>query len=118
MALVVQSAVYGGLHNGNQTQCQAGGVTIVLQEAIDRNQGIVTINNDLFGDPSISTKKHFGAVVADEGLDQYGEPFARLNYFACEEGQTIDFNRTEPVSVGFPPHLVADPATAAEKGVE
>lgn len=79
----VQFAVYGALNGGNENKTQAVSVNTQLQKALEDNDGIVTINNATLGpDPSKGNKKHFGALVTVNGLD---------HYFACEEGQTIDF---------------------------
>lgn len=89
-ALTVQIAVYGALDGGNENKAQAVDVTAALQAAIDANQGVVTINNTTMGgDPSKGNGKHFGAVVALDGT---------ARYFACKEGQTIDFFHTEAPS--------------------
>jgi hypothetical protein len=45
--------------------------------------------NNLKGDPAPGSKKHFGAVV-------------NQRYFACEEGQAIDFSQGGGVSAGRP----------------
>jgi hypothetical protein len=87
-ALTVQYAVYGALADGNENNSQAADVSAALQASIDGSQGIVTINNDnLGGDPSPGYQKHFGACVALDGTPRY---------FACQEGQTIDFYHTKP----------------------
>lgn len=79
----VNFAVYGALNGGNENQTQAVDVSSQLQKALDTNDGIVTINNTTLGpDPSKGNKKHFGANVTVNGS---------AHYFACEEGQTIDF---------------------------
>lgn len=89
-ALVVRYAVYGALADNNENNSQAVDVTSALQAAIDATQGIVTVNNDsMGGDPSVGIKKYFGANVALDGADRY---------FACVEGQTIDFFHTKPIS--------------------
>jgi hypothetical protein len=82
--LQVQIAVYGALCGG-QDNMHARDVTVQLQAALDApgNEGIVNINNDTMGgDPCHGTTKHFGAVVSLNGV---------LLYFACQEGQTVDF---------------------------
>ncbi|WP_092357411.1 hypothetical protein [Collimonas sp. OK242] len=81
--LTVKFAVYGALNKGNQDASQVRNVKDVLQVAIDRKQGVVTINNTTMGgDPSVGNPKHFGAVVTLDSVDRY---------YACAEGQTIDF---------------------------
>ena len=85
--LTVKFAVYGALNGGNENQSQVVNVQEVLQAAIDQNQGIVTISNaTMGGDPSFGNGKHFGAVVTLDSVDRY---------FACAEGQTIDFFHTK-----------------------
>jgi hypothetical protein len=82
--LQVVFAVYGALPGGNQDDARASDVTAVLQSLLAQNNGTVAINNVSFGgDPSPSNTKHFAAVVKRGGSDYY---------FACQEGQTIDFN--------------------------
>lgn len=89
-ALTVKYAVYGALGGANENYSQAVDVTTALQTAIDASQGIVTIDNDTMGgDPSVDNLKHFGACVALGGQDRF---------FACNEGQTIDFFHTIPPS--------------------
>lgn len=84
----VKFAVYGALKDGNENQTQAISVAAPLQSALTKNDGIVSISNSTFGtDPSKGTKKHFGALVTVNGVDQY---------FACQEGQTIDFAHSIP----------------------
>ncbi|MCE1180912.1 MAG: hypothetical protein LWW81_01180 [Rhodocyclales bacterium] len=81
--LTVKFAVYGGLAGGNENSSQAIDATAVLQNQIDLNQGIVTIDNSSMGtDPSVGNQKYFGAIVSLNNVDRY---------FACQEGQTIDF---------------------------
>jgi hypothetical protein len=83
MSLVVKSAVYGALPGGNPDAAQAFNVTKSLQTLINDNAGVVAINNTSIGDPSPDNVKHFGAVV-----NRNGQNF----FFACQEGQSIDFN--------------------------
>lgn len=79
----VKFAAYGALKGGNENQTQAIGVEAALQSALNTQDGIVTINNTTMKtDPAKGTGKHFGALVTVNGVDQY---------FACQEGQTIDF---------------------------
>lgn len=83
-ALQVQIAIYGALCGG-QDGMHARDVTAQLQAALDSsgNEGVVSINNDTMGgDPCHGTTKAFGAVVLLNG-----QPL----YFACQEGQTVDF---------------------------
>jgi len=83
MSLQVQWATYGALAGGSSDNAQAYDVTHALQQAIGSNAGVVACNNTSFGDPSPGNDKHFGAVV-----NRNGQNF----FFACNEGQTIDFN--------------------------
>ena len=89
--LTVVFAVYGAIGGGgNENDSQAVDVTDVLQTAINANDGIVAINNSTMGgDPSSGNKKHFGAIVALDGVNRA---------FACQEDQTIDFYHTIPPS--------------------
>jgi hypothetical protein len=88
--LIVKFAVYGALAGGNENQSQAIDVTKALQTAIDNNQGIVRIDSTNMGkDPSVGNGKHFAAIVAQDGEN---------HYFACDEGQTIDFYHWIPPS--------------------
>lgn len=76
-------AVYGALHKGNENDAKAALVTTALQQQIDANDGIVTIDNtSMGGDPSQGDGKHFGALIERDGQ--------QLAY-ACAEGQTVDF---------------------------
>jgi hypothetical protein len=87
-ALKVKFAVYGALQGGNENLSQAIDVSSALQNQIDANQGIVTIDNNNMGhDPSVGNQKHFGAIVTLDNTDMY---------FACVEGQTIDFYHNKP----------------------
>jgi hypothetical protein len=81
--LFVRNAVYGALPDGDGTNAQAFDVTSALQTLIDLHAGVVSCDNNSFGDPAQGFNKHFGAVVNRDGTD-----FS----FACDEGQTIDFN--------------------------
>ena len=85
--LQVRYAVYGALAGGNPDASQAVDVTGSLQDHINRRQGVVTINNqNMGGDPSVGNVKHFGACVLVNGQPKF---------FACQEGQTIDFNHSK-----------------------
>ena len=87
MALVVKFAVYGGLRDGNPDSSEAADVQFALGAAIDNSpngNGVVRIDNEsMGGDPALDVQKHFGAIVTVDGVDRY---------FACLEGQTIDFS--------------------------
>ena len=82
--LTVKFAVYGALPGGDADNAQAIDVTHKLQNLINNNGGIVACNDKNFGDPSSGNLKHFGALVLRNGAQ---------TFFACEENQTIDFNR-------------------------
>ena len=88
-ALQVQIAVYGTLCGG-QDNMRGRNVTAQLQAALDApgNNGVVNINNDTMGgDPCHGTTKYFGAVVILDNTPLY---------FACQEGQTVDFFHSTP----------------------
>ncbi len=74
-------AVYGALHNGDPNFAEGFNVTSQLSSVLNApgSTGIVQCGNNIFGDPSFQYQKHFGALVNNR-------------YFACAEGQTIDFN--------------------------
>jgi hypothetical protein len=78
-------AAYGALPNGNQADAQGFIVTKALQNLIDNPTigGIVAIDNTSFQDPASGFTKHFAAVVERDGVHRC---------FACQEGQTINFN--------------------------
>jgi hypothetical protein len=77
----VNFAVYGALPGGNSENAQAFNVTSELSSVLNAPgaTGVVLCGNNLKGDPSPGNLKHFGAIVNGR-------------YFACQEGQTIDFN--------------------------
>lgn len=80
----VKFAVYGALDGGNQKSMNANDVTTCLQKQLDANGGVVKIDNDTMGgDAFKGHTKHFGAYVVVNGQSAY---------YACQEGQTIDFN--------------------------
>ena len=80
----VKSAVYGAF-SSNPQPSQVANVTAALQAALDRSaDGKVVVNNSsMGGDPSVGIDKHFGAVL-NTGVGE--------QYYACGEGQTIDFS--------------------------
>jgi len=80
--LVVKNAIYGALPGGNSNDARAFNVTAQLQELLNSGTGVVACNNANFGDPAPGFTKHFGALVERDGT---------ALYFACNEGQTIDF---------------------------
>jgi hypothetical protein len=93
MAMEAKFAVYGALPGGDGTNAQAIDVTRKLQNLINNNGGIVACNDSSLGDPSPGNLKHFGALVQrSDGL----------RFFACDENQTIDFNREENTFGGRP----------------
>lgn len=76
-------AVYGGLRNSDKNKMQAADVSIQLRSAIALNNGVVKIIDSSLGpDPARGTNKSFGACVIVNGTRRY---------FACDEGQTINF---------------------------
>jgi hypothetical protein len=83
--LAVKFAVYGALPDSDSTNAQAYDVTALLQAFLNIHQdGNVVCGNGLFGDPSPGSRKHFAAVITRPEGDRF---------FACEEGQTIDFSK-------------------------
>ncbi|CBJ40430.1 hypothethical protein (plasmid) [Ralstonia solanacearum CMR15] len=83
--LDVKFAVYGALSSGSPDGTAAANVTQALQAAINASKpfGNVRIDNkSMKGDPCPNADKHFGATVIRNGQDVY---------FACKEGQTINF---------------------------
>ena len=80
--LVVKFAVYGALPGGDESTAQAADVTAIVQATVNESGGPIACNDATFGDPSFGNQKHFAAVVNRGGTDFY---------FACLEGQTIDF---------------------------
>ena len=80
----VDFAVYGALKNGISYDGKAMNVKEILQNLINQNNGVVTITSSyLGGDPCLGFTKQFGAQVQrSDGT----------YYFACLEGQTIDFS--------------------------
>src|SRR5262249_18999646 len=82
MGLVAQFAVYGALPGGDRNQAKAKDVRNDLQGFFGRNYSFVTWCNGTFGDPSPGNGKHFAAIVTRDG---------RNFFFACNEGQSIDF---------------------------
>ena len=81
-------AVYGAL-DGNQVP-RGQDVQKALQTQLNNTPNkVVTINNaNMGGDPADGVEKHFGAYV-EVGQTQPISPI----YFACQEGQTIDFSQ-------------------------
>lgn len=81
----VKDAVYGAFIKGASNECQSMDASIALQKAIDANEGIVRIDTQHLGfDPSPGNWKHLVAVVNRKDGNFY---------YACKEGQTVDFNR-------------------------
>ncbi len=79
----VNFAVYGALKGGNENNGLAMDVKSTLQRLIDQNNGVVTITSTYMGgDPCLGNTKSFGAQIQRAGSTYY---------FACQEGQTIDF---------------------------
>jgi len=76
-------AVYGALHGNKSARERCFEVSAILQGLLANNSGTVTINNTSFGgDPAPFAVKHFAAMVKDG---------ANTTYYACQEGQTINF---------------------------
>src|ERR1039458_1802329 len=88
---IVSYAVYGALYNGNSESAAAFDVSTELDALLNAqgSTGIVQCGNNLKGDPAQGNKKHFGALVNDR-------------FYACEEGQTIDFSQGGGLSAGDP----------------
>jgi hypothetical protein len=82
--MTVKFAVYGALPGGSSNEAVANDVTSVVQWMLNRSGGPVLCSNASFGDPAVGNEKHFAAVVNRGGVD---------HYFACQEGQTIDFSQ-------------------------
>lgn len=82
--MTVLFATYGALPNGSESNAQAFDVTAVVQAMLNQSGGPVACNNTSFGDPSPNNAKHFAAMVFRGGNN---------HYFACAEGQTIDFSQ-------------------------
>jgi hypothetical protein len=82
MAIGAQFAVWGALANGNRNEARAADVGARLQQLFNEGVTTITINDDNFGDPAVGFTKHFAATVNNNG---------RLSHYACQEGQTIDF---------------------------
>ncbi|SNT18914.1 hypothetical protein SAMN05421640_2745 [Ekhidna lutea] len=79
----VEFAVYGALKHGISNSGKAMDVKTTLQNLIIQNKGVVTITNTYMGgDPCLGNTKQFGAQIQRDGATYY---------FACLEGQTIDF---------------------------
>ena len=77
----VSDAVYGALPNGDSKNAKAFDVTSELSSILNAPgaTGVVVCGDNLKGDPCPGNTKNFGALV-------------NKRYFACLEGQTIDFN--------------------------
>ena len=81
--LQVQIAVYGVLCGGGENNMHAFDATQGLQAAINANDGIVTISNEVMGgDPCVGSTKSWGAVVILNNVPLY---------FAGQEGAQVDF---------------------------
>lgn len=81
MSFIVDYAVYGALAGGNAQSAQCVSVTSALSRVLNNpGGGTAVCGNNLLGlDPSPGNTKHFGALVNNR-------------YFACQEGQSINFN--------------------------
>ena len=83
-SIIVETAVYGDINNGQNDPSKVMDVTSVLQTAIDKSNGIVVANNETMGrDPCYGTVKKLAGTI------QQGSAFKA---FVCQEGQTINFN--------------------------
>ena len=82
MAIEAQFAVWGALANGDPNNAQAADVGRKLQQFFNDGVTSLTINDDNFGDPAVGFTKHFAATVRSNG---------RVSHYACQEGQTINF---------------------------
>lgn len=82
----VEFAVYGALVSGsNPGSDRAANVKSIVQSNIDSMQAEFRINNKNLGsDPSPGQEKHFGAQITRNG---------NTYYYACKEGQQLDFLR-------------------------
>jgi hypothetical protein len=84
----VRYAVYGALAGGNKEHPRAITVAPAILNALNHQGSIVKINNSMMGiDPSPGDTKHFGAFVGNY-------------YYACQEGQTIDFSKAGGQPIG------------------
>jgi hypothetical protein len=83
MAIEALFAVWGALANGDPNNAEAADVRDQLQQKFNDGETQLTINDDNFGDPAVGFKKHFAATINNSG---------RVSHYACEEGQTINFN--------------------------
>jgi hypothetical protein len=70
------------LKDGNENDSEAKSVTSILQKLIDKDSVVQIDNDTMDGDPCPGYTKHFGAQLTRDG---------GTFYFACQEGQTIDF---------------------------
>ena len=89
---IVSYAVYGALNNGNSESAAAFDVSSELDALLNAqgSSGVVQCGNNLKGDPAMGSRKHFGAVVNNR-------------FYACQEGQTINFSQGGGLSAGPPP---------------
>ena len=78
----VDFAVYGSLKGGNEINGRAMDVKLTLQELIDQNKGIVTINSQYMGVNPTGKMNTLGAQIRRQD---------GTLHFACQEGQTINF---------------------------
>jgi hypothetical protein len=85
MAIEAKFAVWGALANGDPNSARASDVTRTLQRLFNDGVTMITINDDNFGDPAVDFTKHFAATVDNNG---------HLSHYACQEGQTINFERS------------------------
>jgi len=82
--IIVETAVYGDLSNGQNDASKVMDVTSILQTAIDKSNGVVVASNSTMGrDPCYGTVKKLAGTI------KKGSEFRA---FVCQEGQTINFN--------------------------
>ena len=81
----VDFAVFGVLKGGNENNGLAIDVKTKLQQLIDQNKGIVTIESSYLGaHNSLGKTNRLGAQIQRAG---------GTYHFACQEGQTINFEQ-------------------------
>jgi hypothetical protein len=81
--LTVKFAVFGALNGGNSSDGDGADVTALVQSILNATgAAAIDVNAETLGDPSPNNLKHFAAIVSRGGKDFY---------FACQEGQGVDF---------------------------
>lgn len=79
----VKFAVWGAIPNGDAKKDEAGDISEMLQAILNSRGSVVKFTTDNFHDTAKGHEKHFAGIVARDGAD---------HYFACAEGQSIDFS--------------------------